>query len=133
MKKISDDELKKQLTPEQYHSLREKGTEAPFIGKYFQHKEDGTYTCGACSAELFRSDAKYESDIPCLAGWPSFSDVASSDSVKLVNDNSFGMRRLEVVCKNCDSHLGHPFDDNESVTGQHYCINSASLNFKKKD
>lgn len=87
------------------------------------------YTCAACGAELFSSDTKYESDIPGLAGWPSFYDVAKSGAVKLANDNSLGMQRVEVTCANCGSHLGHLFDDPSSPNGQHYCINSAALDF----
>ena len=133
MKRLSDEELKKKLTPEQYHSLRESGTEAPFSGKYLDHDESGMYVCPVCGAELFASNAKYESDIPGLAGWPSFAEVASSNAVKLVDDNSAGMHRTEAVCANCGSHLGHLFDDASSPSGQHYCINSASLDFKPKD
>jgi peptide-methionine (R)-S-oxide reductase len=130
--KLSDDEWKAKLTPEQYHVLREKGTEAPYSGKLLQNDKTGDYTCGACGAVLFKSDSKYESDVPGLAGWPSFADVASSDAVELEADNSLGMSRTEVICKNCGSHLGHIFDDASSPTGQHYCINSAALDFQEK-
>jgi peptide-methionine (R)-S-oxide reductase len=128
----SDDDWKKKLTPEQYHVLREKGTEAPFTGKLLQNDKTGDYTCAACGAVLFKSDAKYDSSIPGLMGWPSFSDVAAGDAVILSDDDSLGMRRTEVTCKNCGSHLGHLFDDDTSPTGQHYCINSASLDFEEK-
>ncbi|HET9722135.1 MAG TPA: peptide-methionine (R)-S-oxide reductase MsrB [Candidatus Saccharimonadales bacterium] len=131
-KTYTDEELKKRLTPEQYHILREKGTEQPFSGKYLNHDEKGVYTCAVCGAELFRSDTKYESDIPGLAGWPSFYDVAKSDAVILSPDNSLGMQRTEVTCANCGSHLGHLFDDNSSPNGQHFCINSAALGFDPK-
>lgn len=130
--KISDDELKSRLTPEQYHVLREKGTEAPFSGKLLNEKGTGNFVCGACGTVLFTSEAKYDSSIPGLAGWPSFSDVASSDAVELADDNSLGMHRTEAICRNCGSHLGHLFDDDTSPTGQHYCINSAALDFQKK-
>ena len=130
MTQLSDEELKKKLSPEQYHILREAGTEAPFSGKLLNNNEAGMYVCPVCGAELFSSQAKYESDIPGLAGWPSFAEVAGSKAVKLVDDNSLGMHRTEVVCSTCGSHLGHLFDDRSSPTGQHYCINSASLDFK---
>ncbi len=132
MKQLSDEEWRKKLTPEQYHILREKGTEAPFSGKYFRHAANGDYVCGACGAVVFSSKAKYDSDIPGLAGWPSFSEVASSDAVELQDDNSLGMQRIEAICKNCGSHLGHLFADATSPTGQHFCINSAALDFKGK-
>lgn len=128
----SDDEWKAKLTPEQYHVLREKGTEAPFSGALLNEKGTGDFTCAACGAVLFKSDSKYESDIPGLAGWPSFADVAEAGAVELLDDNSLGMHRTEVVCRNCESHLGHLFDDDTSPTGQHYCINSVCLDFKPK-
>jgi peptide-methionine (R)-S-oxide reductase len=128
----SEEEWKKKLSPERYKILRGKGTEAPFTGNLLNNKDTGVYTCGACGAVVFKSNSKYDSDIPGLAGWPSFSDVASSDAVELVDDNSMFMHRIEVLCKNCGSHLGHLFDDKTSPTGQHYCINSASLDFKKE-
>lgn len=131
-KSLPDDEWKKKLTPEQYRVLREKGTEAPFSGKLLHEKGTGNFVCAACGALLFKSDTKYDSTIPGLMGWPSFADVASSDAVELAEDNSLGMQRTEVMCKNCGSHLGHLFDDASSPTGQHYCINSASLNFNEK-
>jgi len=128
-KQFTDEELKKKLTPEQYHILREKGTETPFSGKYLDHKENGMYTCAVCAAELFSSDKKYDSNVPGLAGWPSFYDFAKSSAVELTPDNSLGMHRIEVSCSNCGSHLGHLFDDHTSPNGQHFCINSASLAF----
>lgn len=130
---MSEDEFRQKLTPEQYHVLREKGTEAPYSGALLQNNETGEYTCVACSAVLFKSGAKYESNVPGLAGWPSFADVAKSDAVELHDDDSLGMQRTEVICKNCGSHLGHLFPDDSSPTGQHYCINSAALDFKKAD
>ena len=132
MPKLTDEELKKKLTPEQYHILREEGTEAPFSGKYLNHKENGMYTCAVCGAELFSSDTKYDSTTPGLMGWPSFYDIAKSDAVKLTEDHSLGMSRVEVTCTNCGSHLGHLFDDESAPNGKHFCINSACLDFKPK-
>lgn len=126
----SDEEWRKRLTPEQYHVLREKGTEAPGSGKLLYNKESGAYMCAACGAVLFMSDTKYDSNDPGLAGWPSFSEVAGSGAVDLHDDNSFGMHRTEVLCARCGSHLGHLFEDASSPSGQHYCINSAALDFK---
>lgn len=130
---MADDEWKDKLTPEQYHVLREKGTEVPGTGKWLHNVETGEYTCAACGALLFKGDTKYESNIPGLEGWPSFADVAKSDAVELKDDDSHGMHRTEVICKNCGSHLGHLFPDDSSPTGQHYCINSAALEFKKAE
>ena len=117
------------LTDEQKKILFDKGTEAPFSGKFLNHNEKGMYVCANCGANLFSSDAKYESNMPGLAGWPSFADVAKTGAVKLLPDNSLGMERTEVICANCGGHLGHIFDDSSSRTGQHYCINSACLDF----
>lgn len=127
---LSDDEWKKKLTPEQYAVLREKGTEAPFSGKLLENKATGEYACAACGSVVFKSDAKYDSDTPGLAGWPSFSEVAASRAVDLVEDHTEGMDRIEVVCKTCGSHLGHMFDDADSPSGKHYCINSSALEFR---
>jgi peptide-methionine (R)-S-oxide reductase len=132
IKKITDDELKKKLTPEQYRLLREGGTETPFSGKYVTSKDDGYYTCAACGIRLFSSKDKHDSHTPGLIGWPSFSDVTDSKNVDLVPDNSMGMYRIEVKCKNCGSHLGHLFDDSSMPGGKHYCINSACLEFDPK-
>lgn len=121
---------RERLTPEQYHVLREGGTERPGTGKYDQHFEDGNYTCAACGAVLFDSTTKYNSTMPGLRGWPAFADLKSSETVELRDDTSLGMHRVEVICKNCGSHLGHVFDgDPDSPTGKHYCINSCSLEF----
>jgi peptide-methionine (R)-S-oxide reductase len=132
---FTDEELRKKLTPEQYRILREKGTEAPFTGEYLNHNENGMYNCAVCGAELFKSDNKFESKMPGLMGWPSFSDVAKSDAVKLTDDNSDGMNRTEVTCANCGSHLGHLFKEAQDAPegGVHYCINSACLGFMPKD
>jgi peptide-methionine (R)-S-oxide reductase len=123
----SDEEWKKVLTPEQYHILRKKGTEKPFSGNLYYNKERGVYTCAACGQELFSSDTKFESG----SGWPSFYDVVSSDRVRLKEDKSNFMNRIEIVCSRCGGHLGHVFEDGPAPTGKRYCINSVSLNFKK--
>lgn len=129
MAKLTDEELKKKLTPEQYHILREKGTEAPFTGELLHNKKDGMYTCKACGAKLFKSEHKFDSG----SGWPSFYDVFSSDAVKLTEDTSHGMHRVEVTCANCGSHLGHVFNDAPNQpTGMRFCVNSASLDFDPK-
>lgn len=121
---------KKELTEEQYKVLREKGTEAPFSGKFLDHKDNGMYVCGACGAELFSSESKYESKTPGLIGWPSFAEVAKSGAVKFLEDKKLFMNRTEVVCAKCGGHLGHVFEADDSPTGKHYCINSVSLDFK---
>lgn len=129
---LSEDQWKAKLTPEQYHVLREKGTETPGTGALLQNEDSGDYTCAACGVLLFASKDKYETHMPGLIGWPSFADVANSASVELIPDTSLGMSRTEAICRNCGGHLGHLFDDHTSPTNQHYCINSASLNFVKK-
>ena len=122
----SDDEWREILTPEQYRVLRQKGTEHPFTGQFWNHHADGSYACAACRQELFASSTKFESG----CGWPSFYDALDQGSVRFVRDSSHGMARTEVVCARCGGHLGHVFDDGPRPTGQRYCINSASLNFK---
>ena len=122
-------EWKKKLTSEQYNILREKGTEPAFSGKLLHNKEKGTYTCAGCGAELFSSDTKFDSG----SGWPSFSDMKNRKNIELKDDNSLLMRRVEVLCKKCGGHLGHVFDDGPSPTGKRYCINSAALEFKKRN
>ena len=127
---LTEEEWKQKLTPEQFRILRQKGTEAPFSGDLLNENRKGMFSCAACGAELFSSSTKYESKTQGLAGWPSFSEVAKSDAVNLVDDDSMGMIRVEVVCKQCGSHLGHVFDgDVDSSTGKHYCINSTCLAF----
>src|SRR3989344_320730 len=116
------------LTPEQYHILKEKGTETPFTGKFLHNKRTGTYICDDCKTELFASDTKFDSG----TGWPSFSDVKNKQNVELKQDISYGMQRTEVRCKKCGGHLGHLFDDGPTPTGVRYCINSAALEFEKK-
>jgi len=122
---LSDEEWRQKLTPEQYHVLREKGTEHPGTGALLHNAAAGTYACAACGAELFDSATKYEDN----SGWPSFYD-AKPGAVTFSRDTSHGMVRTEVTCSNCGSHLGHIFDDApDQPTGQHYCINSAALTF----
>jgi peptide-methionine (R)-S-oxide reductase len=127
-----DEYWKQKLTPEQYRVLRQKGTEVPGTGEYTDLYDDGMYHCAACGSALFKSDAKYESTVPGLVGWPAFADIAASDAVELKEDNDMGMQRTEVTCKKCGSHLGHLFPDDSSPTGQHYCINSVCLAFEAK-
>lgn len=124
----TEKEWKDILSKEEFYILRKKGTEPPFSGKYVYNKDKGIYVCAGCGNLLFSSDFKFDSG----TGWPSFWDVISKDSVELKQDNSLGMRRIEVLCKRCGGHLGHVFDDGPKPTGKRYCINSASLNFKKK-
>jgi len=129
---IQEDELRTKLTPEQYHVLREAGTETPGTGKLLYNEAKGEYHCPVCNSLLFTSETKYESTMPGLIGWPSFSEAASNDALELVPDDSLGMHRTEVRCAVCHSHLGHLFDDPSSPNGQHYCINSAALTFEEK-
>lgn len=126
---LSDDQWKKKLNKDQYHILREKGTEAPFSGQLLHNHKSGDYVCAACGAVVFKSDTKFDSG----SGWPSFYDPANTEAVKLVADDSHGMHRVEVSCANCGSHLGHVFNDApDQPTGMRFCINSGSLDFKDK-
>lgn len=124
----NEEEFRKKLTKEQYTVMREKGTEAPFSGKYVQEKRDGVYKCAACGNPLFSSATKFDSG----TGWPSF-DEALLDAVELIEDKSLGLSRTEVVCANCKSHLGHLFEDGpKETTGKRYCMNSVCLNLEEK-
>lgn len=124
-----NEEWKGKLTDEQYRVMREKGTEAPFTGKYVHEKGSGMYRCAACGAELFSSEAKFDSG----TGWPSFTDPANIANVELAPDSSHGLDRVEVKCRKCGSHLGHVFDDGPGESGQRYCINSVCLELEKDD
>ena len=125
----TEEQWKQELTEEEYRVLRDCGTEPAFTGKYYNHKEDGTYSCAACGAELFTSETKYDSG----SGWPSFYAAIDKEAIKEIADNSYGMRRIEIKCAKCDSHLGHVFPDGPRPTGMRYCVNSVSLDFKKEE
>jgi peptide-methionine (R)-S-oxide reductase len=124
----TDQEWARELTPEQFRIARQKGTERAFTGAYWDSKEAGTYRCICCDAELFRSDAKFDSG----TGWPSFTEPAAKANVAEEADDTLGMRRVEVLCSRCGAHLGHVFPDGPGPSGMRYCINSASLKLDKK-
>jgi len=126
---LSEEEWKKRLDPKQYHVLRQKGTEPAFTGKHLDNLEKGMYICAGCGKELFSADTKFESG----SGWPSFWAPAGKESIEEHPDNSIFMKRTEILCKNCGGHLGHVFEDGPNPTGLRYCVNSMSLDFKKKD
>jgi peptide-methionine (R)-S-oxide reductase len=125
----TDEEWKKELTPEEYAVTRMKGTERPFTGEYYKTKTEGMYTCTCCGAELFDSNTKYDSG----SGWPSFYQPTDKDSIQEETDSSHGMTRTEIMCKSCGAHLGHVFPDGPRPTGLRYCVNSLSLKLKPKE
>ena len=124
----TEEDWKTKLSEDSYYVCRQKGTEAPFSGKYNKYNEEGTYSCICCNNELFRSSQKYDSG----SGWPSFYKTISERAIEEKEDSSYGMKRVEISCKQCDSHLGHVFQDGPKPTGLRYCVSSVALNFKHK-
>ena len=125
---MTEKDWKEKLSEQEYHVLREKGTEPPHSGKYNTHFEDGKYLCNGCGALLFDSQSKFESN----CGWPSF-DSSVEGAIEYIKDTSFGMQRIEILCSNCGGHIGHIFDDGPTETGKRYCVNSLSINFKNQE
>ncbi|MBT5808278.1 peptide-methionine (R)-S-oxide reductase MsrB [Candidatus Uhrbacteria bacterium] len=126
MQSFTEDQWKEKLSPKQYNVLRKKGTEQAFTGKYYKYKESGVYHCAGCDAPLFSSESKFDSG----SGWPSFDRMIKEGSLRFVDDDSGGLKRTEIVCANCNGHLGHLFEDGPTQTCNRFCVNSASLDFK---